>query len=224
LNRFYRFREIFIWDGYRKSGIVIFEFYNFMKEQVKAALLGVAVGDALGVPVEFTDRDDRKQKPVDSMWSYGAHGQPAGTFSDDASLTFCLAEALAGGFDLGTIAQNFVRWFREGFWSAHGLVFDIGIATRHAIIRLEKGEQPEFAGGMDISSNGNGSLMRILPLVFYIKDMPIEDRYRITKLVSSITHGHVRSVIACFYYLEFARQLLSTTDTAYIYSLLQTEI
>jgi len=195
-----------------------------MKNKIKSALLGVAVGDALGVPVEFLSRDEIKQQPVTGMQGYGTHNQPAGTFSDDASLTFCLAEALTKDFDLQEIANNFVKWCYNGYWSAHGDVFDIGIATRAAIERLARGEKPEYAGGFEIASNGNGSLMRILPLIFYIKYMPLEERYRITKQVSSITHGHIRSVIACFYYLEFARHILNGNNVKDSYKLLQTEI
>ncbi|RWX01571.1 ADP-ribosylglycohydrolase family protein [Flavobacterium cerinum] len=195
-----------------------------MDSKIKSALFGVAIGDALGVPVEFTSREQRRREPVDDMWSYGTHDQPAGTFSDDASLTFCLAEALSIEFDLNVIAQNFIKWYYHAYWTAHGEVFDIGIATRQAIDRLAKGEQPEFAGGFEISSNGNGSLMRLLPLLFYIKDKSTEERYTITKLVSSITHSHIRSVISCFYYLEFARHLLNGNDLTYIYGLLKIEI
>jgi ADP-ribosyl-[dinitrogen reductase] hydrolase len=195
-----------------------------MNHPIQSAFLGLAVGDALGVPVEFRDRDYLKRFPVHDMLAFGTHHQPAGTFSDDASLAFCLAEALINGCDLAEIGHNFQLWMFNGFWAARGQVFDIGIATRQAIERLGRGVKPEFAGGTEEYSNGNGSLMRILPLLFYINDKPIEERYAITKQVSSITHGHARSVIACFYYLEFARHLLKGNDLTYIYSLLKTEI
>lgn len=183
-----------------------------MKDNIKSVLFGIAVGDALGVPVEFMSREQVQRNPVTDMREYGTHDQPAGTFSDDTSLAFCLAEALTVGNDLNVVARNFIRWYREGYWTAHGNVFDIGIATRQAIERLIKGEKPELAGGYEENSNGNGSLMRILPLVFYIKDKDIDDRWEATKKVSSITHMHIRSVIACFYYLEFSRQLIIKKD------------
>jgi ADP-ribosylglycohydrolase len=66
--------------------------------------------------------------------------------------------------------------------------------------------------------------MRILPLLFYIYDKPIKERYELTKQVSSITHGHIRSVISCFYYLEFARQIISGKDKFEIYKDLQNEL
>ena len=195
-----------------------------LEKYIRSALFGVAIGDALGVPVEFESREKRDKNPVIDMFGYGTHNQPPGTFSDDSSLTFCLAEALTQDFNLHTISKNFINWRAHNYWTSHGYVFDIGIATSHAIDRLEQGEQPESAGGIGISSNGNGSLMRILPLVFYIIDKPISDRYEITKKVSSITHGHIRSVIACFYYLEFARQLILGIEKFTIYINLQTEM
>jgi ADP-ribosylglycohydrolase len=193
-------------------------------KEIKSALFGVAVGDALGVPVEFNSRQTIAKNPVTDMIGYGTYHLPAGTWSDDSSLAFCLAEALTQDFDLNTIGQNFVKWYKDDFWTPRGNVFDIGIATKQAISRLAQGEQPELAGGFDESDNGNGSLMRILPLLFYIQDKPVTERYEITKQVSSITHGHIRSVIACFYYLEFARQLFSGKDKFETYANLQIEI
>jgi len=193
-------------------------------EEIKSALFGIAVGDALGVPVEFNNRQAISKNPVTDMIGYGTYNLPAGTWSDDSSLTFCLAEALVKEFDLNVIGQNFVKWYHENYWTPHGNVFDIGIATRQAISRLAKGEKPELAGGFDESDNGNGSLMRILPLLFNLLDKPINERYNITKQVSSITHGHIRSVMACFYYLEFAKQIFEGKDKFEIYKNLQIEV
>jgi ADP-ribosyl-[dinitrogen reductase] hydrolase len=190
----------------------------------KDILWGVAVGDALGVPVEFFSRQAIAQKPVTDMTGFGTYNQPAGTFSDDSSLTFCLAEALTQGFSLQKIGNNFVAWLNQNYWTPRGNVFDVGIATSQAIRRLQNGCSPELAGGLDDSDNGNGSLMRILPLLIYIMDKELSDRYQITKQVSSITHGHIRSVIACFYYLEFARQIIMDIDKFEIYKNLQTVI
>lgn len=195
-----------------------------IKAKIKSALFGVAVGDALGVPVEFKSRETINKNPITDMIGYGTYNLPAGTWSDDSSLTFCLAEALTQEFSLKIIGQNFVKWYQENYWTPHGNVFDIGITTRQAILRLAKSEKPEFSGGFDEKDNGNGSLMRILPLLFYLIDKPIDERYDITKKVSSITHGHIRSVIACFYYLEFAKQIFEGKQKFEIYRNLQTEV
>jgi ADP-ribosyl-[dinitrogen reductase] hydrolase len=206
-------------------GIACFFLSLFMdfSAHIKAALFGVAVGDALGVPVEFKSRATIRQNPVRDMIGYGTYNLPPGTFSDDSSMTFCLAEALAGDFSLDALSQNFIRWRYHNDWTPLGEVFDIGIATRQAISRLHAGEIPELAGGMEVNSNGNGSLMRILPLVFHLWEQPVEARYACTRQVSSLTHAHVRSAIACFYYLEFARLILGGKGRREAYRQLQHE-
>jgi ADP-ribosyl-[dinitrogen reductase] hydrolase len=180
-----------------------------MKNAIKAALFGLAVGDALGVPAEFRSRRHLQQFPITAMTGYGTWNQAPGTWSDDSSLAFCLAESLTKGYDLDDIALNFVNWMKRGFWGAHHTVFDIGQATRNAINTLNSGVSPLFSGGIMEDDNGNGSLMRITPLLFHIDDLPAAARYQKVKEVSSITHGHFRSVFSCFIYLETARQLLN---------------
>lgn len=188
---------------------------------VHSALFGLAIGDSLGVPVEFHSREEIAENPVSDMIGFGTYNLPPGTWSDDSSLAFCLAEALTVPYDVQGIAKNFVRWYREAYWTPYGEVFDIGITTRQAIQRLEQGVAPEQAGGTDEHSNGNGSLMRILPLLFYMQAKPIEERFVLTQQVSSITHGHIRSVLACFYYLEFARALATAPPPHTVYHTLQ---
>ena len=194
------------------------------KNNFKNILFGVSIGDALGVPVEFKSRHELQNRPVTQMEGFGTYAVPAGTFSDDSSLTFCLAEMLTEEFNLNKLAENFINWLNNGYWTATGEVFDVGIGTQDAIYLLEKGFNPLVAGGKDEHSNGNGSLMRILPLIFYIKDKKIEDRYEIIRQVSSLTHGHERSIIACFYYLEFARLLLIEKDKFAIYQNLKSSV
>jgi ADP-ribosyl-[dinitrogen reductase] hydrolase len=180
---------------------------NFTNK-ITAALYGLAVGDALGVPVEFQGRVFLKQRPVTGMQGFGTHNQPPGTWSDDSSLAFCLAESLCQGLDVSDLAHRFINWYDYGYWTAHGRVFDVGIATSTALTKLRFGVQPTLAGGVGEQDNGNGSLMRILPLVFHNYAREISDRYRAVADVSSLTHGHIRSVLACFIYTELARCLL----------------
>ncbi|MDR3058955.1 MAG: ADP-ribosylglycohydrolase family protein [Prevotella sp.] len=179
---------------------------------IHSALFGVAVGDALGVPVEFRNRDYLKENPVMDMLAYGTHNQPAGTWSDDSSLTFCLAESLARGYNLKDMGMRFVSWYEDNYWTPHGIVFDVGVATSRAIYQLMKDINPVMAGGREESDNGNGSLMRIMPLLFHVQYMDITERFRHIQDVSSLTHGHIRSVLACFIYIEFALQLVETGD------------
>ena len=179
------------------------------RDFIKDVLLGVSVGDAIGVPVEFKTRKSLQDDPVTGMRGYGSHHQPPGTWSDDSSLTFCLAEMLCGRYDLDDLARRFINWEHHAYWTPHGSVFDEGIATSAAIHRLARGVSPVLAGGNEEDSNGNGSLMRILPLLFLVKGHTIDKRFQITKDVSSLTHRHIRSILACFIYLEIMLELLS---------------
>lgn len=184
-----------------------------MENIIKAGIFGVCIGDALGVPVEFKSRETLKMFPVTEMQEFGSWNQPKGTWSDDSSLTLCIAEELTKGYDLEKIGQSFVKWNKYGHWTAHGRLFDIGGTTRHSIARLIKGESARFSGNIFEEDNGNGSLMRTLPLAFYLKDEEnIEKLYQTVKEVSSITHGHFRSVFACFIYVIFAIELIKGKD------------
>lgn len=184
------------------------EFYEKADDRPLALILGVAVGDALGVPVEFKKRGTFH---VTSMQGYGTHHQPPGTWSDDTSLTLALADnLLADGDrpDLECIAWGFTEWYDKAAYTPYGKVFDVGNATAAAIKRLKKGVAPEKAGGADERDNGNGSLMRIAPLAFYmfgIRDA--EERFRIVRDVSSLTHAHEWSVAACYIYVEMLNKL-----------------
>lgn len=187
------------------------------REHVYGALFGVAIGDALGVPAEFKSRASLQLDPIKGFVGYGSHNQPPGTFSDDTSLTFCLAASLCNGYNLYDIGNRFVDWYRKGYWTAGGNVFDIGMTTSSAIARLQNGTQPALAGDFEEGANGNGSLMRILPLVFYVRKLEVLTRFQYVKAVSSLTHGHIRSVLACFYYVEFSLCLLNGLDKQQAY-------
>jgi ADP-ribosylglycohydrolase len=187
--------------------------------KILSGLMGVCIGDALGVPVEFTTRAERQQAPVTSMLGYGTWNQPPGTWSDDSSLTLCLAESLCDGFSLDAIAQSFYRWYSEGYWGAHHQVFDIGGTTRQAIMNWHHGALPLKAGGTSESSNGNGSLMRILPMAyFYDQTWSFSELIERVHQVSCITHGHLRSQMACGIYISLAIELLEglKPDIAYL--------
>jgi ADP-ribosylglycohydrolase len=177
--------------------------------KVLSGLMGVCVGDALGVPVEFIGRDQLLKSPVTDMSGGGTWDQPAGTWSDDSSLTLCLAECLCEGFSLNAIADSFYLWYTEGYWGAHGEVFDIGNTTLEAIMNWHHGASPVEAGGNQECNNGNGSLMRILPLAYFYQTWNFPELIAKVHQVSCITHGHLRSQMACGIYISIAVQLLA---------------
>ena len=186
-----------------------------MNKTIENMLIGLSLADALGVPVEFESRESLKAKPVTDMREFGTYHQKAGTWSDDSSLSFCLADSLSNGYNLKDIAFKFVSWSSAQIWTPYGRVFDIGIQTRNSIntlgrilknkdfesLKTLKYEQDEF-------TNGNGSLMRILPLLFYIKGKEIKDQFDLIWEVSALTHSHIRSAISCLIYLKFAEHVL----------------
>ena len=201
------------------------------KERLFGGILGLAVGDALGVPVEFQSRELLRRNPVTGMQGYGTYKQPPGTWSDDTSLMLCLVDSLAhtqivtDGKPLRwqpnypDIMQRFLLWFDKAEYTAHDEVFDVGIATRHALQCYRKGADPIECGGTSEQDNGNGSLMRILPLAFYLRSFcewdlsKAKKSFDIIHNVSSLTHAHQRSRIACGLYLSIAKNLESYEDT-----------
>jgi ADP-ribosyl-[dinitrogen reductase] hydrolase len=188
------------------------------QEMVTGLVLGSCVGDALGVPVEFHTRASLDQRPVRDMREYGTWNQPAGTWSDDSSMLLCTTEALIEGCDIKRIAGRFILWYQESYWTPHGEVFDIGNTTKIALDRIVCGDAgPENSGLSDEYSNGNGSLMRILPLAFHVVHLPFSERAKAVRAVSAITHAHERSVLACIILVEFACFLIMgrTCDESY---------
>lgn len=166
-----------------------------LDRSIRDAVYGVAIGDALGVPAEFRERDSFR---VDGMVGGGVHGKPAGTFSDDTSLTLatCNSIRVCGGIDVIDMRERFRAWLDEGAYVVDGHVFDVGGTTERAL---------RFGFGQDgVRDNGNGSLMRIVPLAFVdgVTDEQIE-------AVSAITHAHDISKRACVVYVRLAQRLLA---------------
>jgi ADP-ribosylglycohydrolase len=189
-----------------------------LAEFIQDAFIGFAAGDALGVPVEFETREWLKENPVQGMLGNMRYNQPPGTWSDDSSMVFCTAESLCRGYDLEDIALQFSRWKNERFWTPRGRVFDIGIQTNKAIERIDRFLEmglrikPIPEQGVNEKENGNGSLMRILPFAFFLKDKPVEEVYSVIREVSALTHAHARAVTGCFIYTRFIMSLLEGQD------------
>lgn len=181
-------------------------------KRILGGLYGSLVGDALGVPVEFGSRFARIADPVVGMRGFGTHNQPPGTWSDDGSLLLCSVESFGeSGFDTQDMGDRFVRWFDHAHWSARGNVFDIGNTTAAALHRIAQGTPPEEAGGDGLYDNGNGSLMRILPVAIAGSRLEVESLCDQLGRASSITHAHERSKLACIFFGLFVRGLICGT-------------
>lgn len=193
-----------------------------MTNVVKISMLGFVIGDAIGVPVEFLSRRELANNPVTSMRGYGSHHVEAGTWSDDTSMTLATMKAIAdtGLIDYRTMMDNFLAWAMEGEFTVDGDVFDIGITCRTAIIDYkETGCHPLEAGLTDIRSNGNGSLMRMLPIALYghYRHVPAEEMKEIVNKASSLTHAHDISRLGCYLYVIFVQAILkgASVEEAY---------
>lgn len=181
--------------------------------------MGLAIGDALGFPFEGKAREELKHI---NLSCYHAGLFPPGTWSDDTSLTFITIESLrrCQGLNLADLAQSFLRWLKEGYLTPFGQAIGVGRATKEALLRIEKGVLPEKAGGTDERDNGNGSLMRILPVVLWYRREPELVMLEKVHLASSITHAHPRAKIACGLYALLCRGLIETDfDKALGYAL-----
>ena len=196
-----------------------------MIEKMKAGIMGFAVGDALGVPVEFLNRNLLQKNPVKDMIGYGSHRVPEGTWSDDTSLMIAAMDSIQekNDIDFEDIMYKFTEWLKYAKYTATDELFDIGISTRKAILNFQRGEQAINCGPKGINENGNGSLMRILPFVYYSKFSNFSKKERIMLIdqASSLTHGHEISRLGCQIYCDYLDLLLDSVDKKEAFDLIQ---
>lgn len=184
---------------------------DYILQNIKAVIFGHNVADALGVPVEFVDRKKLDKNPVNEMRGFGTYPYPAGTWSDDTSMTLAALDSLSDGVvDWDDIMIKFGNWLQEGKYTPTGEVFDAGRTCIKSIIdyfahnykALECGQTNEH-------SNGNGSLMRILPFVLYcFYNRQSNNDIELIHKASCLTHAHRRSQIACGIYAEIMWQII----------------
>lgn len=185
--------------------------------QAVSAIMGLVVGDALGVPVEFKSRDELKENPVDAMIGYGTHNQPPGTWSDDSSMVIATMEWLGELMefpceeDYKLLMDKFSNWLLYGDYTPYGEIFDCGISTNRAIMSYGKGIEPVKCGGTTDYDNGNGSLMRILPAAISFRNglaFQKNDRADLIFHISALTHAHARSKIGCLIYSKLIASMM----------------
>ena len=204
--------------------------------QIKAVMIGHAVGDALGVPVEFCGREELTSDPVTDMLGYGTYPVPAGSWSDDTSMALATLDSLAcGHIDLFDIMVKFSMWLNEGQYTPTGSAFDVGTTCLRAVLHFvdvcHSPEQgfflpPDFdvteCGQKSEHSNGNGSLMRIHPfaLMTWFDQSLRPDFEDIIERASALTHGHDRSKLACKIYTLILYSLLESPQKGSVKSAL----
>lgn len=182
--------------------------------QIKAVMLGHAVADALGVPVEFSSRGELDKLPVTHMMGYGAYPVPEGSFSDDTSMSLAALDVLSQGrVDYDEIMRGFERWLASGEYTPTGEAFDVGRTCLEAIMKFARGNcGATECGSAAEYSNGNGSLMRIHPFALYLYFTGCADREHINVIhdASRITHAHERSLVGSGIYTFILWELLKS--------------
>ncbi len=165
---------------------------------LRDAVYGLAVGDAMGLPVQFYSRDSYH---IENMIGYGTYELPVGSWSDDTSLTLALCDSIrhCGKVDVADIRRRFEMWINAGKYTPYNKAYDIGNTCWKAI-REGEGQTDEW-------SCGNGSLMRIIPLAF-VPEISDDE----VAAVSAITHAHPRCQEGCVYYIKIAKGLLEGRD------------
>ena len=192
-----------------------------MNTKTVDGVFGLAIADAVGVPAEFTDRRSLKRNPITDMVGYGTHHQPPGTWSDDSSMTIAAMDSIVEyqNINYDDIMKKFCEWMHESKYTATGDFFDIGITTRNALHNYERGIAPVRCGEPYERSNGNGSLMRILPFVLYCfyKKVSYDEEVSIINDASSLTHAHEISKLGCKIYADYIKELLNGKTLAEAY-------
>ena len=178
---------------------------EFLTHRLEGAVWGHLIGDAIGVPYEFGSPLDPAQV---EMRGFGAHNQPAGTWSDDGALTLALLDSLlSAGFDTDDQARRAMAWYQHGAYTPDAQRFDIGSATKAALDRYARGIPAEKCGLPD--SAGNGSLMRILPLALVERTIPDARLVEHARRASAVTHGDARAGVCCAFYVLLARGIIA---------------
>lgn len=185
---------------------------NEAQSRLFGGVFGFCVGDMLGVPVEFSSRQERMSDPARELRAYGTYHQPFGTWSDDTSLMLCLMDAMCEEDLLNQLSRNMLAFYKNGMFTPNGVVFDIGNSTAQALQKMAAGVSPVKCGGSSTMDNGNGSLMRILPLAFARTKWDDHTFIRMVEDVSSFTHAHPRSKLACIFYTYLASELYAGVE------------
>ncbi len=183
-------------------------------------VMGVVVGDALGCPVQFLKREEIKNRPegpVTGMEAGGIFNVPAGTWTDDSSMTLATMDSIIekGKADPTDIMNRFVRWEVKGEYTPFGKAFDQGNTCTSAIYRFMENPDVNTCGGTDGYSNGNGALMRIMPvcLYYYERQKKVctseDEAIQGIHVISGLTHNHLRSQMCCGIYYFMVKSILN---------------
>ena len=190
------------------------------------SIIGHAVGDAMGVPTEFCIREYLLKNPVKEMIGSDKTGQPAGSWSDDTSMEIATIDSFIQNkeFNYDDIMHKWEEWINEAKYTANNDTFDVGRTCLRAIRNHSLGTEPLKCGTDGEQSNGNGSLMRILPVALYsyYRKLDVNEIIKLTNELSSLTHKHDISKLGCYIYVRYIMFLLDGKNKNEAYELIKT--
>ncbi len=179
-------------------------------------MMGVVVGDALGMPVQFANRAELKMNPVKTMEGYGMYNMPPGTWSDDSSMALATLDSIkeTGEINYPDIMERFFRWTFLGEYTPAGKAFDQGNTCVEAICNYVGGKDYKTCGKTGEMANGNGALMRIMPACLYAYEKLTREEWDTKQAlecvhqISALTHNHLRSKMACGIYYFMVKNII----------------
>lgn len=189
------------------------------------AILGFIIGDAMGMPVEFKSRYTLMHDPITKMTDNDYDDIPKGAWTDDTAMTLATMDSITqtGTIDKFDLIERFTEWIKNGKYTASNKVFDIGLSTARAIAKYELEKNPDTCGGLEYNDNGNGSLMRMLPVAYYcyINKLNDDEIIQAVRDASKVTHAHDVSIMGCYIYVRYIIFLLTHKDKYASYNMIK---
>lgn len=195
---------------------IMVEEYLLNRNVVVDSIIGFAIGDAFGVPVEFNEREYVKSLNLNEMIS-GTHNIEKGSWSDDTSMIIATMDSIInknGSIDYKDIMDNFIKLVDNGEFTSLGYAFDVGNTITKSLNKYKKINKALDSGCGDLMDNGNGSLMRILPISIYciLNNLSDKEMIKIINMSSSLTHSHEISKLGCLIYTIYLKEIINSKN------------
>lgn len=203
---------------------ICYTYFGDVMQEYKDGLIGLAVGDAMGIALVDISREELLIQPVTDMIDGGKHGIQKGTWSTPTELTMGMHNALkrAKHIDTITIMHRLVE-VDNGVYSISKGTTTLGKTTKKAIEKFKLGIDPEKCGSINFNENGSGALTMMYPVAYfaYKNKLKEEEIYEVVKSITSLTHKHEINIIGCYIYTLYLLFLLRGKDKYAALSMLQ---
>lgn len=192
-------------------------------EMTKSCILGLAVGDAMGVPYEFMRRDQAEAAATFNHMNADSfyHSQPAGAWSDDTAMTLASLDSLTRrqGFSPEDMMAAFLDWYLNAAYTSTGVTFGVGGTVNRALCSYMQKVPAQECGRGRFRDNGNGSLMRISPVSLWcaFQEIPREKEIQLVSDASAITHSHEISKLGCLIFTDYLKAIVRKPDAQQAY-------